>query len=305
MKIKKLDFSKQIFRSHAIGTLMTGSIGLTEKQVIELKELSDKRAVKPLTDLQEIKYNDLIKKRDDKELSKTTKTKLIEIYNAERFGRSKELKAKYIKKGLMCEDDARTLLTRLEFQTTKQLLKKNDKRIANRWVSGEYDTFIGESVRKATEIIDHKVKWDLFSFSAVFDEELESNYKWQLLCYMWLSGAKKARVSNALIDTPEQLVNDEKRRLLYEMGAVSDENPDYLEACDEIDREHHFDDIPLAEREFSIYFNRDEAMIEELKQRIPLWRNFLVEYHIKRLNYGLTRKWKSVDEIVEEQNKIA
>lgn len=305
--MKKIDFSKTKFRCHALGTLMTGQFGLTEKQQEKFNALTLRKAAfyggdakSKLTDIMEADLKELTIKKDQKELSTTTKSKLIEIYNEIRFGRRKELKSKYIKKGLEVEEDCRTLLTRIEFQKSLIVFKKNEERISNAWISGEYDTYIGESVKNADEVIDFKAKWDLFSFSKVFDEPLNSDYEWQMLGYTWLSGAKKARVSNCLVDTPSPLVNDEKRRLLYEMGAISDENEEYLEACAKIDHEHCFDDIPLIEREFSIYVERDESKIKALKERIPLWRAFLVEYHIKRLNYGKTRKWESLELITEK-----
>lgn len=299
MKTKKIDFSKQQFRCSSLGSLMTGNIGLTDKQQQELEALE---AREKRTDIMEAKLKDLKEKAKSKELSKTCKTELIKLYNLVRFGRYEDLENKYVEKGLAVENTSIKILTVLEFQTTGMILTKNDIRLKDKDFSGEVDLFTGESIKKAEEVTDIKSKWDLLTFSQVFDEPMDPKHKFQLTGYMALTGAKKARISNVLCNTPEHMIKEQIDRLKWKMGVSDPDNDDlFQEGVAKIIKNNNFDDIPLAEREFSYYIERDDKLIKEMRTvRVPLWRKFLMEYHAKRLNYALTRKWQSIEEVIEE-----
>jgi len=299
MKTKKLDFSKQQFRCSSLGNLMTGTIGLTVKQKIEKKSLEERSK---LTPIMEARLEELKEKEKSQELSKTCKTELIKIYNLVRFGRYEDLDNKYVKKGLEVENTSIKMLTVLEFQTTGLILIKNDKRLTHDPdFTGEVDVFTGKSIRKAEEVTDIKSKWDLLTFSKVFDEPMDPHHKLQLTGYMAITGAKRARISNVLCNTPEAMIKDQIERLKWKMGVMDPDNNDlFQEAVKKIYKNNIFDDIPLSEREFSNYIERDDDLIKEMRFRATLWRNFLMEYHAKRLNYALTRKWQSIEEVIEE-----
>ena len=115
-------------------------------------------------------------------------------------------------------------------------------------------------------------------------------YYWQLMGYLCLLRAKKARLRYCLVNGTADLINDEKRRLMYQMRII-DETPEYVEKCKQIERNHifdmglffkqnpHFDfhtkltewdgDIPLNERifTFEVDYSKEEELLIEQKVR--------------------------------------
>jgi hypothetical protein len=205
-------------------------------------------------------------------LSETCKTYLIDVFIKEKYGREKVLDNKYINKGLQAEEDAITLFSRAK----KSFFKKNDTRLTNEFLSGEPDLFVGETVTSATEIIDIKTSWDIFTFWKSKLDDLNKDYFYQLQGYMCLTGAKSSTLAYCLIDTPQILVDDEKKKLFYKMGLI-DENKDFIEACAKIDTNMVYSDIPIAERIHTIEIQRDEEVIEQMKSRIVECRKYLNE----------------------------
>lgn len=223
-----MDFSKTLFRCSGIGNLMT-----------EPRNKSDK---------------------DAGNLSETVKTWLTEIYILKKYGREKDISNKYIEKGLGCEEDSITLYSRIK----KAFFKKNTERINNDYLTGEVDLFTGKSIREAKEIIDTKTSWDIYSFFKNKLEKLKPQYFYQAHGYMALTGAESATVAFCLVNTPESMIEDEKRRLWYKLGGDKADPRIYKEACELLDVSMRFDDIPLKERLIEKTVERDQSIIEDI-----------------------------------------
>ena len=95
--------------------------------------------------------------------------------------------------------------------------------------------------------------------------------------YMWLTGATRATVAYCLVNTPEMLISDEKRKLMYKMGALTTESPEYVTACEELERNMVYDDIPLNKRVFTFDVLRDNDAIESIKIKVEKAREFLTQ----------------------------
>ena len=210
-------------------------------------------------------------------LSETAKSHLIDIYIYNKYGRKTDFTNKYVEKGLMVEEDSLTLYSLIK----KGFFKKNDKRLQNNYIIGTPDTFIGEEIELAEEIIDIKSSWDIFTFFKTFGKEINSDYYWQLQGYMGLSGAKKASLAYCLVNTPETLINDEKRRLMYKMNAGTEENPDYVKACEELDFSLKYDDIPMKNRLLEYTIERNEEDIVRIYSKVKKCREFLAKLDIE------------------------
>lgn len=224
-----MDFDKQLFRASAMGLLLT---------------------------------ND----RSGKDMGDTCKNYLNDLYIELKYGLKKDIKSKYIEKGLMAEDDAITFYSAYY----DDFYHKNTERFNNEYVTGEPDIISNDL------IIDIKTSWDASTFPFKFKKEpINKAYFYQLQCYMWLTGIKKAKIAYVLIDTPAQLVEDEKRRLSWQIGATSDLSPEFLEACAEIDKNHNFSQIPVADRISEYEVEYDEKVIEAMKQRVLKAREYL------------------------------
>lgn len=216
------------------------------------------------------------KLKADKEagnLSETTKTYLIDVYVAEKYNREQDITSKYLEKGLMVEEDSITLLSRVK----KTFYKKNEERVRNEFLSGTPDLFVGESIDTASEIIDIKSSWDIFTFFKARASDINSAYWWQLQGYLALTGATSARLCYCLVNTPETLVADEKRKLMYKMNVATTEDDNYVEACEKIDRAMNYDDIPMSDRVFEFYIERDDEAIYRIYDKVRKARQYLNE----------------------------
>lgn len=211
-------------------------------------------------------------------LSETAKTHCIDVMVSERYGRHTDIDNKYIRKGLAVEEDSITLYSRVK----KIYFSKNEMHLLNGYIKGTPDLYIGEAINKADVIIDIKSSWDIFTyFRAIQPERINAKYYWQLQGYMALTGASEARVAYCLVNTPDAILSDEKRRLMWKMNVLSDTDETYEEACREIDKLGTYNDIPMAERVSEITIQRNDGDIARLYERVELCR----EYITKHLNH--------------------
>jgi hypothetical protein len=85
------------------------------------------------------------------------------------------------------------------------------------------------------------------------------------------------------VNTPETIILDEERRLMYKMNAGTTENPDYIKACEELRKAMQYDDIPMKERVIEFEIERNDDDICRLYERITLCRTYLNDLD-KQLN---------------------
>lgn len=216
------------------------------------------------------------KNKADKEagnLSESAKTHLIDVYVSNKYSRNTDIHNKYIQKGLMVEEDSITIYSRVK----KTFYKKNEEHLKNDFIMGTPDLYFGNSINEASHIIDIKSSYDIFTFFRNLTKGVIDLYYWQLQCYMALSGAQSSTLAYVLTDTPEVIINDEKRRLMWKMGVATEENTDFIEACAELDRLLTYPDIPLSDRVIEFEVNRNDEDICRLYDRIVKARGFLNE----------------------------
>ncbi len=164
----------------------------------------------------------------------------------------------------------------------REFYKKNKTRITNDFLNGEPDLSDNEDIKKAKIIIDTKASWDIFTFFKSKYEPLNKDYFWQGQSYMALTGAETFKLVYCLVNTPDHLVQDEKRKLAWKMGLIdADINQNYLEACKELDKLAVYDDIPKEERIHEIIIQRDDSSIERLYERINICREWMSVYLYK------------------------
>lgn len=250
-----MDFTKTLIRSSAFGALMT------EPQAKAAKDAG--------------------------ELSKTAKTYLLNIYIEAKYGRKRDLDNKYIRKGNAVEDDNIGMLS----QFLNRPLIKNEERICNDFVSGTPDLWEGKSFMKADHVIDIKSSYDIFTFFSNLPDKLDSMYYWQVMAYMWLTGAKTAAVAYCLFNTPEEIISQEKYYLLRKMTeAATEENPAYIKAAAKIDFDLTYDDIPFQERILIFPVERNEDDILRMKSKVIQARTFLTEIENKHIHFNDIQK---------------
>lgn len=212
--------------------------------------------------------------RTKEELGETAKSHLMECYIQQKYGRYKDVTNKFIEKGLLAEEDSIDLYTLVK----DTLFVKNQEVINNDYFIGTPDLFIGETIKTASVIIDLKTSWDIFTFFSVFHKPVDKKYFWQLQAYMDLTGAKQARLVYCLVNTPYKLIEDQKRKLMYTMAVIDpDADEAYLQACERVDKNSNYDDIPMEEKYIEFIIDRDDEAIDKAHKRVEYCRNFLNE----------------------------
>ena len=233
--------SKYLFRCSALGHLMT-----------EPKTKKDKEA---------------------KALSEGTKTHLIDIFIREKYGRTTDVNNRYLTKGTMVEEDSMTLYSRHIYK----MYMKNEDSLANEFIKGTPDIITSLDANEM-EIIDLKSSWDAYTFFRVkFKGELNPMYYWQLQGYMALTNAKKSKLVYCLVNTPDTLIEAEKRKLWYAMGQPNLESDLYIDGCNEIERNMRYDDIPMKDRIHEIEIDRNDEDIKRLYERVKECRKWIKE----------------------------
>lgn len=270
-----MDFSKWKCRSHALGNIMSaGKSTITEKQLQQITEFQGKPK---LTEKQAAELTRLIQKRDNPELSATCKSYLIECYVTEVYGRDNDVYSKFMEKGLMVEEEAITLYSVIK----KDLFTKNTLQLENAYITGCPD------IRKPEQrhVIDIKSSWDVHTFIKAKVEKINADYEWQVNGYAWLDNAETGVLAYCLIDTPEPLIQKEVNKLMWNMGAATNESPEFLEAKAALENVLRFGDIPQEERVHEKFVRRDDKKIDQIPDRVKECREWLQELH-----YNLTER---------------
>ncbi len=65
---------------------------------------------------------------------------------------------------------------------------------------------------------------------------------------------------------------------LSSMNVVSEESPEYIEAAEELEKLLTFPDIDYRERVIKQPIQRNDELIEKMKAKVPIMRNWLAEF---------------------------
>lgn len=213
-------------------------------------------------------------------LSMTCQKELIKIYNRVVYGRVKDITTKQMDKGIQCEGDSIKLLC----QVDGQIYYKNEDYLENEWFCGHPDIFIGDNIQNSSEVWDIKTSWELDSFMPKLIEATDKGYEAQLNVYYSLTEAQQGGLAYCLVSAPINIIEGEKKRLLYNMDVISEESPLYLKAASELEKLMVFDDINYLERVIKIPVPRNDDLIQKMKDKVPVLRTWLQDFHTKHMN---------------------
>lgn len=259
-------------RCSAIGRIMAGQIGLTEKQLSELSKLiqrqqdAEEGKDKPLTanmlrNLEELRY-----KHNNPELPQGAKTYCLEWIKQqpEFYNRTKQYSNKYTEKGLIVEDNALDLASEV---LGYGLLVKNEQRYNNDFIEGTPDNL------QPDHVIDVKSSWDFSTFPLFEEVSPNKDYDWQLEGYMDITGKDKAKLIYCLIDTPINIIEREARHYSYSNG-YGDLTQDLY---DEFLQRMTYKDVPDSLKVKVFEQRRDEEKAKQIHQRVKMCRKFIEE----------------------------
>lgn len=262
--------------SDIVDIMGTSYKGLTENQKEEIATLQSKSR----TAKQQEKLDFLINKRDympDLDLSVGCKTLLIDLYCQHYKGKKKSgfIGSKpEMMKGVMSEIDALNMVAR----NTGECYAVDKRTLSNDFLIGKLDAFIGECLENAEKVVDIKCNWDMSQFYESIRDELTVDYDWQMQGYMGMTGAKSAEVIFALMNTPDELLQEEFRKVRRRMAAAWDD-PAYLEEIDKIRIYHTYDEMPEHERFCIFTVQRNEEKIQSIYKKVAECRKWLLSFH--------------------------
>lgn len=274
-------FDDYTFRCHALGYIMTDAAGESPYDKLQKVTADWKKALmesQSFTDPSSVGFEKIVLKAnklnaqrkelegavDIPHLSDTCKTYLSQIYTEVTTGRKKVVKNKFIEKGLELEEDAIT-----QYCIKHHIfLEKNKERKNNGFIEGEID------IKEDDLVTDTKVSWDLFSFDRTV-LKLNKMYKWQGKGYAILWDKPKAKISYNLLNTPERLILNEEKSLIYSWVGSEEE---YKEACVQIRHNCIYDDLPPERKERSYIVALEDGDKEKIEKRVLECRKFLNNY---------------------------
>jgi hypothetical protein len=244
---------------------------ITEKQLLKLAELEEKARTGSPTDKQIEQLQELLDKRDKcHDLSETAKKYLKNAYCIEKYNRVPDIETKEMVKGTTAEAAAIQLYSFVEDRP----YLKNKTVLYNEFICGTPDLLAYD----LDEVIDIKCSWNLFTFAANIDAEMNAMYYAQLQGYMALAEVAKGILAYCLVSAPPEMIEDEKRRLFYRMQCTTEDDPRYLARVKVIERNMIFEDIPPEERILKFEIQRDDEFIDRVYKKVPKCRGYLQEF---------------------------
>lgn len=177
-------------------------------------------------------------------ISDTAKSAIRDIVKEDLYGFRSFTGNQYTQKGNLLEDLAIEMSGKMRFRN----YQKHVGRVENELITGECDVLDLE--RKL--IIDTKVTWDIGTHPFFADEAMEkvkkAGYDVQMQAYMWLYECEVANIDFWLFPCPPELLKD----------------------WDDIDQLVHLvEKIDIRERLTTVVIERDESIIQKIKDKIP------------------------------------
>lgn len=186
----------------------------------------------------------LIQKLKTMSLSDSAKSAIRDIVKEDLYGFRSFTGNQYTQKGNLLEDLAIEMSGKMRLRN----YQKHVGRVENELITGECDVLD----LKNKLIIDTKCTWDIGTHPFFADEAMEkvkkAGYDVQMQAYMWLYDCEVANIDFWLFPCPPELLN----------------------GWDDIDQLVHLvEKIDIRERKTTVVIERDEAIIQKIKDKVP------------------------------------
>ena len=177
-------------------------------------------------------------------ISDTAKSAIRDIVKEDLYGFRSFTGNQYTQKGNLLEDLAIEMSGKMRLRN----YQKHVGRVENELITGECDVLD----LKNKLIIDTKCTWDIGTHPFFADEAMEkakkAGYDIQMQAYMWLYDCDVANIDFWLFPCPPELLN----------------------GWDDIDQLVHLvEKIDIRERKTTVVIERDEAIIQKIKDKVP------------------------------------
>ena len=190
-------------------------------------------------------------------ISDTAKSAIRDIVKEDLYGFRSFTGNQYTQKGNLLEDLAIEMSGKMRLRN----YQKHVGRVENELITGECDVLDLE--RKL--IIDTKCTWDIGTHPFFADEAMEkiknAGYDVQMQAYMWLYDCEVANIDFWLFPCPPELLN----------------------GWDDIDQLVHLvEKIDIRERKTTVVIERDEAIIQKIKDKVPHCQEYYAKLFAER-----------------------
>ena len=190
-------------------------------------------------------------------ISDTAKSAIRDIVKEDLYGFRSFTGNQYTQKGNLLEDLAIEMSGKMRLRN----YQKHVGRVENELITGECDVLD----LKNKLIIDTKCTWDIGTHPFFADEAMEkvkkAGYDVQMQAYMWLYDCEVANVDFWLFPCPPELLKD----------------------WDDIDQLVHLvEAIDIRERKTTVTIERDESVIQKIKDKIPHCQNYYEQLFAER-----------------------
>ena len=190
-------------------------------------------------------------------ISDTAKSAIRDIVKEDLYGFRSFTGNQYTQKGNLLEDLAIEMSGKMRLRN----YQKHVGRVENELITGECDVLD----LKNKLIIDTKCTWDIGTHPFFADEAMEkvkkAGYDVQMQAYMWLYDCEVANVDFWLFPCPPELLN----------------------GWDDIDQLVHLvEKIDIRERKMTVVIERDEAIIQKIKDKVPHCQEYYAKLFAER-----------------------
>ncbi|MFW1734261.1 hypothetical protein [Acinetobacter sp. ULE_I037] len=190
-------------------------------------------------------------------ISDTAKSAIRDIVKEDLYGFRSFTGNQYTQKGNLLEDLAIQMSGKMRLRN----YQKHVGRVQNELITGECDVLD----LKNKLIIDAKCSWDIgthpFFQDEAQDKAIKAGYDIQMQAYMWLYECERAEIDFWLFPCPEELLKPyEDQEQLINLVA----------------------EIDIRERLTTVVIERDESIIQKIKNKIPLCQAYYEKLYAER-----------------------
>ena len=106
------------------------------------------------------------------------------------------------------------------------------------------------------------------------------------MSYMWLTGKTTATITYCLVNTPDNIIQQEKYYLLKKMDVISEESPEFIQESMKLELNMKFDDIAMEERILMFHVSRNEDDILRIQNKVERAREYLIDIENTHKNFN-------------------
>ncbi len=168
------------------------------------------------------------------------------------------------------EGEAVQLLSKIDKMDYKLVTETTE----NDFLIGRCDIFCPEK----SKIIDTKISWNVNAFLRARTEPVSKKHWYQVQGYMELYNANEAEVVFLLLNTPPELIEREKIKLLnrFMIGEIDREK--YELDMENIESAFTYSNLPIKRRYFRYKIKREPQIFEKVYKRVEKARLWFHEF---------------------------